>query len=132
VLKVEHIIVCGHYGCGGVSAAMRNLSLGLIDNWLRHVQDVMQKHAPALEGLGDAERHDRLCELNVVEQVWNVGMTTVVRSAWDRGQRLSVHGWVYGLRDGLLRDLHVTASLPAELADVYRRATAAAPGPGES
>jgi carbonic anhydrase len=106
VLRVRHIIVCGHYGCGGVLAALRDEKLGLIDNWLRHVQDVRRKHAPELDAIEDETgRHKRLCELNVVEQVVNVSQTTVVRDAWARGQELAVHGWVYDLRDGLLRDL---------------------------
>jgi carbonic anhydrase len=106
VLRVKHIIVCGHYGCGGVLAALRDDKLGLIDNWLRHVQDVRRKHAPELDAIEDeTQRHKRLCELNVVEQVVNVSQTTVVRDAWARGQDLAVHGWVYDLRDGLLRDL---------------------------
>ena len=106
VLKVEHIIVCGHHGCGGVKAAMDNLQLGLIDNWLRHVQDVVHEHEGLLAQIADEnERFDRLCELNVIEQVRNVGRTTIVQSAWERGQELGVHGWIYGLQDGLLRDL---------------------------
>jgi len=109
VLKVEHIIVCGHHGCGGVKAAMENLQLGLIDNWLRHVQDVVHEHEETLAKIDDeTERFDRLCELNVVEQVKNVGRTTIVQSAWQRGQELTVHGWIYGLHDGLLRDLGVS------------------------
>ena len=105
-LRVRHIIVCGHYGCGGVLAALRDEKLGLIDNWLRHVQDVRRKHAAELDAIEDeTQRHKRLCELNVVEQVVNVSQTTVVRDAWARGQELAVHGWVYDLRDGLLRDL---------------------------
>jgi carbonic anhydrase len=113
-LKVKHVIVCGHYGCGGVRAALLNLKLGLIDNWLRHVQDVAQKYAAELAALPDEDaRIARLCELNVVEQVANVARTTVVQAAWERGQELSVHGWVYGLRDGLLRDLGVTLDGPA-------------------
>jgi carbonic anhydrase len=106
VLRVEHIIVCGHYDCGGVSAALRDDKLGLIDNWLRHVQDVRRKHQAPLDALQtDAQRQDRLCELNVVEQVVNVTQTTVVQDAWARGQALAIHGWVYDTRDGLLRDL---------------------------
>jgi carbonic anhydrase len=109
VLKVEHIIVCGHHGCGGVKAAMDNLQLGLIDNWLRHVQDVIHTHEETLAKIDDEnERLDRLCELNVIEQVGNVGRTTIVQSAWQRGQELVVHGWIYGLQDGLLRDLGVS------------------------
>jgi carbonic anhydrase len=109
VLKVDHIIVCGHHGCGGVKAAMDNLQLGLIDNWLRHVQDVIHAHEETLSKIDDEdERLDRLCELNVIEQVRNVGRTTIVQSAWQRGQELVVHGWIYGLQDGLLRDLGVS------------------------
>jgi len=111
VLRVEHIIVCGHYGCGGVLAALRNSKLGLIDNWLRHVQDVRAKHRSEVESLTtEANQHTRLCELNVIEQVGNVSQTTVVRDAWSRNQPLSIHGWIYGLSDGLLRDLGVTVS----------------------
>ena len=106
VLKVEHIIVCGHHGCGGVKAAMDNLQLGLIDNWLRHVQDVIHEHEEELATIDDEDkRFARLCELNVIEQVRNVTRTTIVQSAWQRGQELVVHGWIYGLQDGLLRDL---------------------------
>ena len=108
VLKVEHVIVCGHYGCGGVRAAMKDLSLGLIDNWLRHVQDVMHYHEVALSKIEDeALRLDRLCELNVIEQVLNVSKTTIVQGAWKRGQELAIHGWIYGLQDGLLRELNI-------------------------
>jgi len=110
VLHVKHIIVCGHYGCGGVMAALENQKFGLIDNWLRHVQDVMQKHARVLETITAEQRVSRLCELNVVEQVFNVTQTTVVRGAWERGQELTVHGWVYGLQDGLVRDMGVSSS----------------------
>ena len=107
----EHIIVCGHHGCGGVKAAMDNLQLGLIDNWLRHVQDVIHEHEQLLAQVDDEnERFDRLCELNVIEQVRNVGRTTIVQSAWQRGQELVVHGWIYGLQDGLLRDLGCSLS----------------------
>jgi carbonic anhydrase len=106
VLKVKHIIVTGHYGCGGVRAALLDDNLGLIDNWLRHIQDVRWKYEAQLEALGtDVERHRRLCELNVIEQVVNVSRTTIVRDAWARGQSLAVHGWIYDVRDGLLRDL---------------------------
>jgi carbonic anhydrase len=109
VLKVEHIIVCGHHGCGGVKAAMSNQQFGLIDNWLRHVQDVFHEHEEQLAKIDDEEeRLDRLCEWNVIEQVRNVGRTTIVQSAWERGQELVVHGWIYGLQDGLLRDLGVS------------------------
>ena len=113
VLKVRHIIVCGHYGCGGVQAAVRGASIGLADNWLRHVQDVRDKHAATLEAIqGEEARIDRLCELNVEEQVVNVARTTIVRDAWARGQALTVHGWIYGLSDGLLRDLGASVSAP--------------------
>jgi len=107
VLRVAHVIVCGHYGCGGVLAALRDEKFGLIDNWLRHVQDVRVKHRAELEKLtSEAEEHGRLCELNVIEQVINVSQTTVVRDAWRRGQQLAVHGWIYDINDGLLRDLN--------------------------
>ena len=123
VLAVRHVIVCGHYGCGGVRAAYLKSSLGLIDNWLRHVQDVRERHQPRLSALdGDEARIDRLCELNVVDQVRNVGETTIVRDAWQRGQRLTLHGWIYDVKDGLLRDLGCTASTPDELAAAYERA----------
>jgi len=109
VLKVEHIIVCGHDGCGGVKAAMSDLNFGLINNWLRHVQDVFHEHEGQLAKISDEnERVDRLCELNVIEQVRNVARTTIVQRAWQRGQELVVHGWIYGLQDGLLRDLGVS------------------------
>ena len=115
-LRVQHIIVCGHYGCGGVLAALRGEHLGLIDNWLRHVQDVRDKNLSALEFLaGETERHYRLCELNVIEQVINVSKTTVVQAAWDRGQSLAVHGWIYSIVDGLLRDLDVCVTSPTEM-----------------
>jgi carbonic anhydrase len=106
VLRVRHIIVCGHYGCGGVLSALRNDRLGLIDNWLRHVQDVRAKHRAEVEAAPtETEQHKLLCELNVCEQVINVSRTTIVRDAWARGQELTVHGWIYDLQDGLLRDL---------------------------
>jgi carbonic anhydrase len=117
VLKVKHIIICGHYGCSGVHAALTNRRVGLADNWLRHVQDVQQKHEKYLgEVMPTQARADRLCELNVTEQVINVAQTTVVRDAWERGQPLSIHGWVYGLQDGLLRDLGMSVSKIEELA----------------
>lgn len=116
VLQVGHIIVCGHYGCGGVLAALRDARVGLVDNWLRHVHDVRWKHMAELDALPtEEERHSRLCELNVVEQVVNVAYTTVVRDAWARGQRLTVHGWIYDLRDGLLRDLGVSITSETEI-----------------
>ena len=125
-LKVKHIIVCGHYGCGGVNAALLNLKLGLIDNWLRHVQDVKGKHQALLEEIDDeSQRLNRLCELNVIEQVINVCQTTIVQSAWGRKQELAVHGWIYGLSDGLLRDLKICITTQNELAKVYDTAVSA-------
>ena len=125
VLKVDHIIVCGHHGCGGVKAAMDNLQFGLIDNWLRHVQDVMHAHKDALAKIEDeSERLDRLCELNVIEQVLNVSRTTIVQNAWQRGQELVVHGWIYGLQDGLLRDLGISIDNAAGLTAANREAIA--------
>jgi carbonic anhydrase len=110
ILKVRHIIVCGHYGCSGVGAALRRERLGLSDNWLRHVQDVHDKHEQSLAGLVEPQALDRLCELNVTEQVSNVCRTTIVQDAWGRGQELAVHGWIYGLQGGLLKDLNVTVT----------------------
>jgi carbonic anhydrase len=119
VLKVSHVIVCGHYGCGGVQAAMQNLQLGLIDNWLRHVQDVMHNHRAALEQIAsDEQRLDKLCELNVVEQVLNISRTTIVQNAWNRGQELAVHGWIYAINDGLLHDLEVTVTSRTKLESI--------------
>jgi len=118
-LKVRHIIVCGHYGCGGVKAALENARLGLIDNWLRHVQDVAEKHSAALSrAADDNERLRLLCELNAREQVLNACRTTIVQAAWERGQELSVHGWIYGIEDGLLRDLGVCVTCPEDFASV--------------
>jgi carbonic anhydrase len=123
VLKVEHIIVCGHHSCGGVKAAMKNLQLGLIDNWLRHVQDVLHEHEELLANVSDEdERLDRLCELNVIEQVLNVGRTTIVQSAWQRGQEVAIHGWIYRLEDGLLHDLSISIDNAEGLAVAYRGA----------
>jgi carbonic anhydrase len=123
VLKVEHIIVCGHHSCGGVKAAMENPQLGLIDNWLRHVQDVFHEHEELLAQIEDKEKRvDRLCELNVIEQVKNVGRTTILQSAWERRQEVTVHGWIYSLEDGLLRDMGVTIDNPEGLAAVYHGA----------
>ncbi len=111
ILKVKHIIVCGHYGCGGVRAAYQRDQVGLTDNWLRHVQDVRDKHDSTLREFDDdSQACDRLCELNVIEQVVNVSQTTIARDAWERGQDLAVHGWIFGLDDGLLRDLDVTTN----------------------
>lgn len=123
VLKVQHIIVCGHYGCGGVRAALHEQRLGLVDNWLRHVQDVRDKHAEALAAFATAtQREDRLCELNVIEQVVNVCEASVVRDAWRRGESLTVHGWVYAINDGLLRDLNMTITSEQELLPTYAEA----------
>ncbi|HTK25490.1 MAG TPA: carbonate dehydratase [Pyrinomonadaceae bacterium] len=109
VLRVKHIIVTGHYGCGGVAAALDRKRHGLIDNWLRHIQDTANLYADVLSQISDAEtRIDKLCELNVIEQVINASETTVVQDAWDRGQELTIHGWIYGLKDGLVRDLDIT------------------------
>jgi carbonic anhydrase len=116
VLGVSHVIVCGHYGCGGVKAAMKNLQLGLIDNWLRHVQDVMHSHEETLSSItDDAARLDKLCELNVIEQVLSVSRTTIVQNAWSRGQELTIHGWIYSLADGLLKDLNLRIANQGEL-----------------
>lgn len=124
VLQVKHIIVCGHYGCGGVKAASENHHLGLIDNWLRHIRDVRQKHNAVLQTAGDdAAKLDRLCELNVVEQAHNVCHTTVVQEAWEKGQQLAVHGWIYRIQDGLIHDMNVTITGPEEIAQAYRVAT---------
>jgi carbonic anhydrase len=126
LLGVEHLIVCGHYGCSGVATALANRRVGLADNWLRHIQDVQAKHAALLGAIADTEKRvDRLCELNVIEQVANVCQTTIVRDAWDRGQKLAVHGWIYGLKDGLLRDLSTTIEGPERIAEAYRGALAA-------
>jgi carbonic anhydrase len=124
VLRVEHVIVCGHYGCGGVQAAYRRDALGLIDNWLRHVQDVHDRHAAAIDSHDPASAIDRLCELNVIEQARHVCQTTIVRDAWARGQSLSIHGWIYALHDGLLRDLEFTVAAPAEVEPLHARAVA--------
>jgi carbonic anhydrase len=126
VLKVKHVIVCGHYGCGGVGAALRGERHGLVDNWLGHVRDVVTKHEARLVTIADpSSRHERLCELNVIEQVANVAQTTVVRDAWQRGQELTLHGWIYGIHDGLLRDLQMTARRPDELTPLYDASIAA-------
>jgi carbonic anhydrase len=122
VLKVEHIIVCGHYGCGGVQAALSNIRLGLIDNWLRHVQDVVQKHSAFLNQTSEELRAEKLCELNVIEQVLNVCQTTIVQEAWEHGQELNVHGWIYGLNDGLLRDLNICITNKDERSSIYQSA----------
>jgi len=126
ILKVRHVIVCGHYGCSGVNAALRRERIGLSDNWLRHLQDVRQKHRKFLSEVGtDPGAFDRLCELNVIEQVANVCQTTIARDAWERGQELEVHGWIYRLEDGLLRDLKVTVSGFDETLASYHAAVSA-------
>jgi carbonic anhydrase len=123
VLKVEHVIVCGHYGCGGVEAALARSKLGLIDNWLRHVQDVIEKHRSVLEGIvRETDRVRVVCELNVIEQVVNVCQTTMVRDAWGRGQELTVDGLIYGLEDGLLGELGICVGSQEEMAASYEKA----------
>ncbi|HMO63746.1 MAG TPA: carbonate dehydratase [Lacipirellulaceae bacterium] len=125
VLKVRHVIVCGHYGCAGVRAALRGERLGLVDNWLRHVQDLCEKHAPLLDSLdNEVERADRLGELNVIEQVHNVCQTSIVRDAWQRGQELTVHSWIYALHDGLIRDLGMAVGSWKEVEPAHRKAVA--------
>lgn len=120
VLKVRHIIVCGHYGCGGIEAALENRKLGLIDNWLRHVQDVQQKHQRRLLPQESSKSvSDRLCELHVIEQVVNVCKTTIVREAWERGQNLVIHGWIYSLKNGLVTDLGISVADAGELDQIY-------------
>jgi carbonic anhydrase len=110
MLKVEHVMVVGHYGCGGVQAALDNVRIGLADNWIRHIQDVRDRHRQLLSALPESKRLDALVELNAIEQVVNVCQSTVLQDAWARGQQISVHGWVYGVHDGLLQDLHITVS----------------------
>lgn len=128
VLGVRHVMVVGHYGCGGVLAALTGRKVGLVDNWLRHVQDVAKKHDHYLQSISDVgERHDRLCELNVIEQVLNVAETTIVQDAWTKGQELTVHGWCYRLTDGLVKDMEINASDNDSLLDGYRRALASLP-----
>lgn len=123
VLKVEHIIVCGHYQCGGVLAALNDSRYGLIDNWLRHIKDVREKHGDHINSLPTREeRGDSLCELNVIEQAINICQTTIVQDAWQRGQQLAVHSWIYGLKDGLLHDLGMCVSNLAEMNENYQRA----------
>jgi carbonic anhydrase len=121
-LKVEHIIVVGHYGCAGVRAAMRGARVGLADNWLRHVQDVRLRHRKRLDHLPPEQQEDILCEMNVIEQVGNVALSTVLQDAWARGQKVAVHGWVYGLKDGLLKDLDVTMDRPETVVEVFAAA----------
>ncbi len=126
VLKVRHIIVCGHYGCSGVHAALRRDRVGLADNWLRHVRDVSEKHTDCIcKVAGEEARTNLLCEFNVIEQVGNVCQTTIVRDAWDRGQQLTVHGWIYGIKDGIIHSLGLNASTMEQLETQSRSATAA-------
>ncbi len=121
ILKVKHIIVCGHYGCGGVNAALENKEHGLIDNWLRHIKDVYHFHQDKIDACGSEEkRSGKLCELNVYEQVANVCYTTIVQNAWKRGSDLTVHGWIYSLEDGLIRDLGISISDEEQIKSVYR------------
>jgi len=121
-LRVEHIMVVGHYGCGGVIAAARGTRIGLVDNWLRHVQDVRLRHRQRLNHLDQEELEDVLCEMNVLEQVGNVALSNVLQDAWARKQKIQVHGLIYGLSDGLLKDLHVSMSHSGEVVDVFRNA----------
>ena len=121
VLQVKHIIVCGHYGCGGVQTAMTNKHVGLIDNWVRHIKDVYRLHRPELDAITDeAARFDRFVELNVFEQVLDLGKTSIIQAAWGRGQEVHVHGWVYAIQDGMIRDLKVTLKDNETLSDVYK------------
>ncbi|MCK9408059.1 MAG: carbonate dehydratase [Bacteriovoracaceae bacterium] len=123
VLTVKHIMVVGHYGCGGIRSALLNNRLGLIDNWLRHIQDINQKYRSIVQAAGDINQQvDRLCELNVIEQTLNVCETTVVQDAWARNQPLQVHGWIYGLNDGLIRDLKITMDSADDMPGIYKRA----------
>ena len=120
VLKVEHIIICGHYSCGGVHAACSSQQFGLIDNWLRNIKDIYARHRGELDVINDPQqRGDRLCELNVIEQVKNVCHTTIVQNAWSSGQKLSIHGLIYGINDGLLKDLAVRITNPSQLEEIY-------------
>jgi len=121
VLQVKHIIVCGHYGCGGVQAAMTNKHIGLIDNWIRHIKDVYRLHRSELDAIEkESDRFDRFVELNVFEQVLDLGKTSIVQGAWERGQDLHVHGWVYDIHDGMIKDLQVTLKDIETLSDVYK------------
>ena len=123
-LKVEHVIVVGHYGCGGVKAALLDQRVGLADNWLRHIKDVRDRHAALIAHTAEHLRHDVLCELNVIEQVMNVAQTTVIQDAWQRGQQVTLHGWCYGLRDGLVHDLHLSIGAQDGIEALYKAAIA--------
>lgn len=121
VLKVRHVLVCGHYGCGGIKAAMKNESVGIIDNWIRHIKDVYRLHQKQLDAIEDeTDRFNRFVELNVIEQVYDLAKTSIVQSAWNKGQELSIHGWVYGLNSGYVTDLNVNFSCDKDLSDVYQ------------
>lgn len=124
-LKVEHIMVVGHYGCSGVQAALQGARIGLADNWLRHIQDVRDRHRALLDGIAEAHRHDALVELNAIEQVVNMAQSTVLLDAWGRGQNVTLHGWVYGVHDGLLQDLQINVDGVEALEAAYRQAVAA-------
>ena len=123
-LKVEHMMVVGHYGCGGVLAALEDIRVGLADNWIRHVKDVRDRHRELLAAVAPEWRHDMLCELNVIEQVLNIAHTTVMQDAWARGQKVTLHGWCYGLKDGLINNLHVTADGNDDLVAIHKAAVA--------
>ena len=121
IIKVKHIIVCGHYGCGGVQAALDNSENGLIDNWLRHIKDVYRYHRDLLDSCDDPKQKvNRLCELNVIEQVANVAHTTIVQKAWKAEQQLTIHGWIYGIEDGILKDLSVAVDKSSDISDTHR------------
>jgi len=121
VLKVQHVIVCGHYGCGGVKAAMGNQSIGIIDNWIRHIKDIYRVHKNELDGMSDEDkRFDRFVELNVIEQVYDLAKTSIVQGAWSNGQDLTIHGWVYGVDSGIVKDLGVNFKNDSELDEVYQ------------
>ena len=122
VLKVEHIMVVGHYGCGGVLAALEDVRVGLADNWIRHVKDVRDKHQALLASLSPQWRHDALCELNAIEQVINVAQSTVMQDAWARGQKVTLHGWCYGLKDGLITNLQMTVPGVGGIANIHAEA----------
>ncbi len=120
ILKVKHIIVCGHYGCGGVAAALRHHDHGLIDNWLRNIKDIYQSYSRMLDKLPEEDRLSRLCELNVIEQVSNVCHTNIVQNAWLKGHELTVHGWIYGIKDGIIKDLKISCNTVEKISAIYR------------
>ncbi len=123
-LKIEHLMVVGHYGCGGVLAALEDMRVGLADNWIRHVKDVRDRHRDLLASIPQPWRHDALCELNAIEQVLNIAHTTVMQDAWARGQSVTLHGWCYGLKDGLINNLHMTVGCNSSLDTIYKAAVA--------